>query len=86
MEPRTGKREYKVVYTIVERPRDGRKFWLRVGTAFTNVDGSLNVYLDAVPTNGQLQIRDRTDEPRVSEANAELDGLRGSRGPELVAS
>ena len=52
------KKSYKVVYTIVERRRDGKKFWLRIGAAFTNQDGSLNVHLDATPVNGQLQIRD----------------------------
>jgi hypothetical protein len=52
------KKNYKVVYTIVERRRDGKKFWLRIGAAFPNRDGSLNVHLDATPVNGQLQIRD----------------------------
>jgi hypothetical protein len=52
------KKNYKVVYTIVERRRDKKKFWLRIGAAFTNQDGSLNVHLDATPVNGQLQIRD----------------------------
>jgi hypothetical protein len=46
-----------VVYTIVERERDGRKFWVRIGTAFRNRDGSVNAILDAVPTNGTLHIR-----------------------------
>jgi len=54
----TATRQHKVVYTIVTRQRDGRKFWLRIGAAFPNRDGSLNVQLDAMPTNGQLQIRD----------------------------
>ena len=52
------KRQHKVVYTIVQRQRDGRKFWLRIGAAFPNRDGSMNVHLDAMPVNGQLQIRD----------------------------
>ncbi len=56
--PTSKKRNYKVVYTIVERRRDGRKFWLRIGAAFENYDGSLNVRLDALPANGQLQIRE----------------------------
>ena len=46
-----------VVYTIVARERDGRKFWVRIGSAFRNRDGSLNAVLDAVPTNGKLHIR-----------------------------
>jgi hypothetical protein len=29
-----------------------------VGAAFVNRDGSLNVRLDAMPVNGELQIRD----------------------------
>ena len=53
-----GQKNFKVVYTIVDRPRDGKKFWLRVGAAFENRDGSMNVLLDAMPTNGQLQIRE----------------------------
>ena len=48
----------KIAYTVVERNRDGRKFWVRVGAAFVNRDGSLNVRLDAMPVNGELQIRD----------------------------
>lgn len=46
----------KLVYTVIDR--DGKPFWLRVGVAFVNKDGSLNVKLDALPTNGTLQIRD----------------------------
>lgn len=46
-----------VVYTIVDRGNN-RKVWLRVGLAFVNRDGSLNVRLDAVPINGQLHIRE----------------------------
>jgi len=48
----------KIAYTVVERNKDGRKFWVRVGAAFVNRDGSLSVRLDAMPVNGELQIRD----------------------------
>lgn len=47
-----------VVYTIVRRERDGRSFWVRIGSAFRNRDGSLSAMLDAVPTNGTLHIRE----------------------------
>ncbi|AKF05567.1 hypothetical protein [Sandaracinus amylolyticus] len=47
-----------VVYTIVERERDGKKFWVRIGAAFRNRDGSLNAFLDAVPVNGTMHIRE----------------------------
>ncbi len=35
-----------------------RSFWTRIGVAFVNKDGSLNVKLDAFPVSGQLHIRD----------------------------
>ncbi len=51
-------RTWKAVYTIVERTGMDKKLWIRIGTAFVNRDQSLNVRLDASPTNGQLHIRD----------------------------
>ena len=42
--------------------RNGKTYWMRVGSAFANNDGSTNVYLDAYPANGKLQIRE-ADEP-----------------------
>ena len=64
--------DWKVVYAIVER--GPKKHWLRIGMAFVNRDGSLNVRLDAVPLTGQLHIRDdaqrlaRSDEDAASES------------------
>lgn len=52
--------KYKVAYVITER--NEKAYWTRIGVAFTNRDGSLNVKLDALPTGGTLQIRDY--EPR----------------------
>ncbi len=52
------KRPFKVVYTIVERKDSKKGIWYRIGTAWVNHDQSLNVKLDAHPTNGQLHIRD----------------------------
>jgi len=51
----------KDVYTIIEgKNRDTKKnIWIRIGIAFENRDGSLNVKLNALPINGTLQIRDR---------------------------
>ena len=56
---------WKVVYAIVERGE--KKHWLRIGMAFVNRDGSLNVRLDAVPLTGQLHIRD--DAPRLARSD-----------------
>ena len=37
--------------------KNGKTFWMRVGSAFVNRDGSTNVYLDAYPTSGKLHLR-----------------------------
>ncbi len=58
METSTNTRPMQIAYTIVERAKDGKKFWLKVGTGFFNRDGSINVRLDAMPVNGKLHIRD----------------------------
>lgn len=50
-------KKMQAVYTVVPKP-EGRDLWLRVGSAFPNRDGSLTVYLDAVPINGRLHIRE----------------------------
>lgn len=81
------KKGYKVVYTIVERARDGKKFWLRIGAAFPNRDGSLNVYMDALPTNGQLQIRDwQPYEARTRGAANDNSGVGAVELPEDTAA
>jgi hypothetical protein len=64
-----------VVYTIVRRERDGRSFWVRIGSAFRNRDGSLSAMLDAVPTNGTLHIREARP----------YDGRSEERPPEDIA-
>ncbi|MFO0677318.1 MAG: hypothetical protein U0169_12355 [Polyangiaceae bacterium] len=75
--PTNGHGKMKIVYTIVER-NNGRSFWTRVGVAFTNADGSMNLKLDAVPVNGTLQVREW--EPR----DARDDGSRDSRDSDPI--
>ncbi|MBI2092765.1 MAG: hypothetical protein HYT75_07235 [Deltaproteobacteria bacterium] len=42
---------------------DGKKsIWTRIGSAFTNKDGSINAFLDVIPIDGRIHIRD----PRVT--------------------
>jgi hypothetical protein len=50
-------KQMKVVYTIVERSQ-GKSFWTRIGVGFVNKDGSIQLKLDAIPTNGTIQVRD----------------------------
>lgn len=65
----------KTVYTVVDRGQ-GKSIWVRVGTGFTNRDGSLNLRLDAIPVNGMLQVREWDSGDRRSDA---LDAQPHSR-------
>lgn len=64
-------KKWKAVYTIVEQARPGgtRKLWLRIGIAFVNRDGSLNIRLDAMPVNGTLHVRDPMPDPNHNPDN-----------------
>jgi hypothetical protein len=55
------------VYAVLDRKDGGKPFWMRIGSAFTNRDGSLTAVLDAFPAStNRLQIREQrfTDEAR----------------------
>ena len=67
--------KFKVAYVITER--NDKTYWNRIGVAFTNKDGSINVKLDALPLSGTLQIRDY--EPR--EDSDDVNGLVPTRQP-----
>jgi hypothetical protein len=48
------------VYAVLDRKDGGRPYWMKVGAAFTNRDGSLTVVLDAFPAStNRLQIREQ---------------------------
>ena len=49
----------KDVFTIIEKEGWDKAVWLKVGAAFENRDGSLNLFLDAFPVNGKLHVRER---------------------------
>ncbi len=62
--------------------RNGKTFWLRIGSAFTNRDGSTNVYLDAYPTSGKLQIRPFDDHAPSREPDSHAAAMAPEPGPE----
>jgi hypothetical protein len=53
------KRTY-AVFTIIDGPSHSR--WVRIGNAVVNGDGSFNIFLDALPANGRLHMREIRDE------------------------
>lgn len=50
------KRMFKVLCPVPKK--DGGTWWMRLGSAFTNKDDSINVYLDAIPKDGKFQLRE----------------------------
>jgi hypothetical protein len=48
----------KEVFTVCPRGEGKKDFWLRIGTAFENRDGSWSIVLDALPTSGKLIVRE----------------------------
>jgi len=64
----------KMAYVINER--GGKSYFNRVGIAFVNSDGSLNVKLEAMPINGELHIRDYV--PREESAGPNVARTRGN--------
>jgi hypothetical protein len=57
----------KDVYTIMDaKAKEGKEksVWTKIGSAFDNKDGSLNIYLNALPLNGKLQIRERKEKEK----------------------
>lgn len=64
-----GAQAAKDVFTVSEE-KEGRSRWVRIGAAFVNRDGSLNAYLDALPLNGKLHIRDHKTNTKEKEREA----------------
>ncbi|MBA3502753.1 MAG: hypothetical protein M4D80_21250 [Myxococcota bacterium] len=79
------KKMYKVIHAVEKK--GGGTYWMRVGSAFTNRDDSINIYLDAVPAPSgkssryEFQIRELNDEDlRRREAYASGGNNAGGGG------
>jgi hypothetical protein len=57
-----------IAYNVIDKPGLTNRIWMRVGMAWLNRDGSINVVLDALPLGGRIQLRvddrERRTEPR----------------------
>jgi len=58
----------KIAYVVTQRGTN--KYWTRIGVAFVNKDGSINVKLEAVPVSGEIHVRDYV--PRDESAGTTL--------------
>jgi hypothetical protein len=54
--------EYKKRYAVfsIRKAKNG-SIWVRAGSAFMNRDGSMNLYLDVLPLDGTLHVREAGD-------------------------
>ncbi len=46
------------VFSLRKNERSGATVWVRAGNAFVTKDGSMNIWLDVLPLNGTLHIRE----------------------------
>jgi hypothetical protein len=60
--PQDGPKEFKEIFGITER--GDQSYWTRIGVAFVNQDGSLNVVFNFIPTDPQTRIQIRDPRPR----------------------
>jgi hypothetical protein len=68
---------HRSVFAVTER--DGKSHWTRCGAAFENKDGSVNVFLDALPVSGKLQIREADENGNGDDRREERGERRGRR-------
>jgi hypothetical protein len=68
--PKQGSR--LAIYAITERDGMDRAFWTKIGAAFKNRDGSFNIMLDALPTNGRLHMREVDPNKKVERRDEEV--------------
>lgn len=59
------------VFSIKELLENDQKksVWVKAGSAWVNRDGSINVYLDVLPLDGKLHVREALDDKRESTPN-----------------
>ncbi len=67
----------KKVLCPIKNEKTNKTYWMRIGNAFINRDGSTNVYLDAYPANGTLQIRDLDERDLQPATRAAEDSRAG---------
>ena len=71
-------RIFKVLSPIEKK--DGGTYWMRLGTGYPNKDQSINLYLDALPLNHKLQLREMDEEELQNRGRKRDDGAAPSPG------
>lgn len=71
---RSGPGSRLAVYTVAES--EERSIWRRIGAGFVAKDGSINLYLEALPVNGRLHVREIEGLLEVEPAKRDPRGRR----------
>ncbi|MBV8756867.1 MAG: hypothetical protein JO257_06325 [Deltaproteobacteria bacterium] len=90
------KKMWKVICPIEKKDGTGTH-WARLGVAYGNKDESINLYLDSLPMNGKLQLREWTEEElrerdqrrssyQSRSSLADLPGASGSPGSSVSSA
>lgn len=64
---------------------NGKTSWKMLGNAWVNQDNSINIYLDSLPLNGKLHLRDWDEPPREKRGQQQF-GLHAVAGGAPAAS
>ena len=56
-----GKRLQVFSIKEIREENETKKLWVKAGSAWVNRDGSLNVYLDVLPLDGKLHVREANE-------------------------
>lgn len=59
------------------REGKGGSIWVRAGSAFVNKDGSLNVWLDVLPLDGKLHVREAAEKREGAGTSARFESDAG---------
>jgi hypothetical protein len=80
----SGHKMMKVLCPVEKAGEKKAKYWIRCGTAFVNRDQSINLYIDVLPINGKLHIRE-LDEDELRDKDPLNPRRRGQQAlPDLT--
>lgn len=76
------------VFSIKELVEKNEKktVWVKAGVAWVNRDGSLNVYLDVLPLDGKLHVREAQDDRRSEAGRASSTNGSSTQAAEMADS
>lgn len=60
---------FSIKETAEKNSEEKKSVWVKAGSAWVNRDGSLNVYLDVLPLDGKLHVREALEEKREGNSN-----------------